>query len=220
MKYVWESVWSKGVKRSTIHFKQFRKVEELAGKLEGMKFLEVGCGSGVDSAALHRNYGTENYCLDFSREALKITRKNFDDVDLDAHLIMTDLENIPFPDRYFDVVFSNGVMEHYKNLCKPLTEQRRVLKDEGILVIGVPYAYNLYQIKRAAKNIFCKWKYGWERGLTLSYLERALDIAGMEVVSHYYDSHPRLYLPSFLRGGKFNFIINGGIVTFAKKLNV
>lgn len=108
-------------------------------------------------------------------------------------------------------------MEHFKDLSNPIMEQKRVLKDDGILIIGAPYAYTLYEIKKTIKSFFGKWKYGWERGFTLGYLNEIFNRSGMKIVSYYYDSHPRSYLPDILKGSWVNFIINGGIVTFAKK---
>ena len=49
-------------------------------------------------------------------------------------------ENLPFQDRYFDVVFSNHVLEHVEDTSMVLQEIRRVLKKDGILILGVPTA--------------------------------------------------------------------------------
>ncbi|PIX35524.1 MAG: hypothetical protein COZ59_05985, partial [Bacteroidetes bacterium CG_4_8_14_3_um_filter_31_14] len=49
-------------------------------------------------------------------------------------------EDIPFSDKYFDTVYSSHVLEHVEDKAKSLQEMKRVLKDNGILIIGMPTA--------------------------------------------------------------------------------
>ncbi len=47
-----------------------------------------------------------------------------------------------FPDRYFDIVLSLGVLEHFEDSViqrNAILEHMRVLKNDGILLITVPY---------------------------------------------------------------------------------
>jgi len=56
-----------------------------------------------------------------------------------------DGENMPFPDEYFDVVCSWGVMEHVKNLPRVLAEARRVCKQGGrVFLYTYPFWPCLY----------------------------------------------------------------------------
>jgi glycosyltransferase involved in cell wall biosynthesis len=49
-------------------------------------------------------------------------------------------ENIPFPDDYFDVVFSCNAFEHIKNIERAISECARVVKPNGIIYISThPY---------------------------------------------------------------------------------
>lgn len=58
---------------------------------------------------------------------------------------------LPFPDASFSHVFCIEVLEHVPNPFAALTEIRRVLKDEGVLVLSVP---NPYHVKELIWNIF------------------------------------------------------------------
>lgn len=58
---------------------------------------------------------------------------------------------LPFPDATFDHVFCIEVLEHVPNPFAALTEIRRVLKDEGVLVLSVP---NPYHLKELIWNLF------------------------------------------------------------------
>ena len=55
-----------------------------------------------------------------------------------SHIIQAGGESLPFPAEDFDVVFSSHVLEHVLDQVKVLQEMKRVLKKEGILIIGVP----------------------------------------------------------------------------------
>jgi SAM-dependent methyltransferase len=53
-------------------------------------------------------------------------------------------ENLPLPDESFDLVVCNQVLEHLKNIYRPLQEMDRVVKTGGHLLIGVPNMAGLY----------------------------------------------------------------------------
>lgn len=48
----------------------------------------------------------------------------------------------PFPEEYFDGVVMNEVLEHLFHDVSALEEVHRILKDDGVLVITVPYFSN------------------------------------------------------------------------------
>jgi ubiquinone/menaquinone biosynthesis C-methylase UbiE len=53
-------------------------------------------------------------------------------------LLVSDIENIPFPSNYFDKVLCSEVFEHILRPKKAIEEIFRVLKPGGILVISTP----------------------------------------------------------------------------------
>jgi len=57
-------------------------------------------------------------------------------------VVVSSKERWPFPDGYFDVVFSTQVLEHAEHLGITLSEIRRVLKKEGRAVLTFPFLYN------------------------------------------------------------------------------
>ena len=54
------------------------------------------------------------------------------------NVISYDGKNIPFPDEYFDVVFSSNVLEHIAHIDQFLLEIKRVLKSNGIAIHILP----------------------------------------------------------------------------------
>ena len=49
-----------------------------------------------------------------------------------------DFATMKLPEKHFDVVSMNGVMEHIYNPSKTLRKIKKVLKDDGILVVVIP----------------------------------------------------------------------------------
>jgi SAM-dependent methyltransferase len=49
-----------------------------------------------------------------------------------------DLENLPFSDSTYDLVFASHVLEHVPNDKKAIQEIRRILKPHGIAILPVP----------------------------------------------------------------------------------
>lgn len=50
-----------------------------------------------------------------------------------------DLQNLKFPDNYFDVILSSDVFEHVRDDTKAFLECYRVLRPGGILILQVPF---------------------------------------------------------------------------------
>lgn len=53
-------------------------------------------------------------------------------------------EPLPLPDESFDLAVCNQVLEHLKNIYRPLRELDRVIRTGGRLLIGVPNLAGLY----------------------------------------------------------------------------
>ena len=83
--------------------------------------------------------------------------------------------NIPFPDDYFDVVMSFGLLEHFnkKEQEKMMSEFKRVCKKDGITITMVPNKKaTIYNILRIIGMKIKTWKYGHEEPLTYEDLKK------------------------------------------------
>lgn len=82
------------------------------------------------------------YC--FIKRFEKLLGNNYITADLESPLakVKMDVQNIPFPDNSFDVIFCNHIMEHVDNDVKALQELYRVLKPGGWGIIQSPINYN------------------------------------------------------------------------------
>jgi len=118
---------------------------DLFDRREFGSILEIGCGNAFNSVMLsehakrtvatdipQKNSETHSIGLDKAEQLIK--RLDIRNVDL----VPCVSEQLPFPDRTFDTVFSFYVLEHVMSKQKSLTEIRRVLKDDGMVVSIVP----------------------------------------------------------------------------------
>ena len=108
----------------------------LLGEGHHESLIEIGYGSGILLPELTRRA---------TRVAAIDVHDKRDDVDAalrklgyEADLRQASLYEIPFPDDSFDVLVCLSVLEHLTELDEALDEFARVLRREGVAVIGFP----------------------------------------------------------------------------------
>lgn len=98
------------------------------------RILESGCGTGRWVFYL-RQRGFNVTGIDLARDVLEIAKA----YDPSAPVLLDDVLHSQFPDRSFDAAISLGVVEHFEEGPQgALAELRRILRDDGILLISVP----------------------------------------------------------------------------------
>lgn len=120
------------------------RFHELKGE-KGTKVLDAGCGIGVFT----RYYGKKDFevhAIDISPKAIEITKLSLETLGLKGEVNIGNVENISYPDSYFDYVVSNGVIHHTPNTEKAVEEFYRVLKPGGRASVSIYY-----------KNIFLRY---------------------------------------------------------------
>jgi ubiquinone/menaquinone biosynthesis C-methylase UbiE len=117
------------------------KLVKRSGIKEGMRVLEVGCGSGAFTDHISMAVGDkgEVYASDIQPEMLEQVKKKlmrFENMDIkNVTLTKCDACQIPFEDNYFDLVSMVAVLQEIPDRKKALLEIKRVLKPHGILAI-------------------------------------------------------------------------------------
>lgn len=100
------------------------------------RFLDVGCGGG---SYLHRlrQWGWNGYGVEPNESGVKQAKA------LGLDVRHGELAEAGFPDNFFDVVRLNNVLEHLTDPQGTFREIRRILKDDGNVLITVPNAASL-----------------------------------------------------------------------------
>lgn len=95
------------------------------------KILDVGCGSGQLLAWL-KKHGWEVYGAEISPKAVKEANNR------GLNVFNGELIDAKFPENFFDTVVVNQVLEHTYDPMGLLKEINRILKQKGLLIVGVP----------------------------------------------------------------------------------
>jgi SAM-dependent methyltransferase len=136
--------------------------------------------------------GADVSLLDYSDKSLCLIRllSNGDGV----KLVMGDARICPFGDDTFDVVFHQGLLEHFRSPYVLLQENLRILKRGGLLIVDVPQTFHVYTIIKHVLITLGLWFGGWERQFTFISLTRLLRRLGLQPVVAYGDwSRPGIW---------------------------
>jgi len=168
-------------------------IEEVEDYLEikGKKILEVGAGTGRDGLKMSEK-GGDVYLLDYSRQSLHMIRSYVKDDKV--KLILADARCCPFKNDSFDLVFHQGLLEHFVSPFELLAENHRILKKGGLLIVDVPQTFHIYTLLKHILIFFNLWFGGWERQFTISSLSTLLKKFNFEPVHFYGDwSRPGVF---------------------------
>ena len=157
--------------RQTIEFGQIR---------EGMRVLDLGCGTGNVSAGLLDMIQVDVTGLDVSVSMLEKARAK------SLKVVCADVEKhrIPFRDNSFDKVLSVYVIHHIRNLAPLFSECHRILKNGTLVLLTSGHAQLEHQ-HPVIKECFPSFvEIEKKRFPDIPQLERLLKSAGFAGVKH------------------------------------
>lgn len=138
-KYTEEGQGRIGAKLLDGYFKTVRELVELSGKKEAnkrLKVIELGCGEGFSTQRLYDMFGskTDMQASEFVEALVPKAQK----LNPEVKVIQESVYELTHKDKTFDIIFLLEVLEHLDYPDKALHEIKRVLKDDGVLILGVP----------------------------------------------------------------------------------
>lgn len=116
--------------------------------------IDVGTGPASLSVAMARITQLDIYAMDISKEMLDIARKSIEKEGLGKRItpIKGDVNQMPFQDKFADLIFSRGSMFFWKDLSTAFNEIYRVLKPGGAGYIGGGFGSS--KLRKKVKNQF------------------------------------------------------------------
>lgn len=201
---IWDEVWSREAhpelqRENVVLVSTIIRI--MGGSVEGKRLLEIGSGRAVDSLFLAAR-GAKSYVLDFSSESFGLSVKLARERGVTIVPLRADARSLPFESGSFDLIFSQGLVEHYQPPDQLMEEQARVVKPGGYVLVDVP---QLVSIQAATKMVLMRinrWPFGWERDYTESQLKGLFKRFRLKVVGSYgWGFRPPLHMgiETFLR---------------------
>jgi len=114
----------------------------------GDNVLEAGCGTGMNTVYACSLLRAEPWVLDISEESLNEARRRAGLRGLLLRAIQGDIRHMPFAGRCFDVVWNQGVVEHFEDPVEVMSEMARVGKT---VFVAVPRKALLRGLVQSAK---------------------------------------------------------------------
>jgi len=200
----WENFWSEKKEFREVYSNDDRVLRNVlkVADLRDKRVLEVGAGTGRDSFGMVE-HGATVFMLDYSINSLNIIKNIATEEKVEVCPVGGNAFSLPFPDTSFDLVFHQGLLEHFreKEALDLLKENIRVLKMGGLLLVDVPQRYHIYTVMKHILIALDKWFAGWEREFSISELDKLLRSLSVVPVHRYGEwMYPSLFYRVFREG--------------------
>src|SRR3989338_7538610 len=191
-KRIWEKRWKEkskdAVKSTSLDFFAKNAFEVLDRNISrnDEKILEVGSGTGRFCIALAQKYPDKKITgIDYTKESVDLSNKGAELRHLkNVRFYKKDLFHLPYKSNSFDVVFENGVIEHFINYNDAIKEMTRVAKKGGKVIINVNNWFCFP--KTVEKKILGKsYPFGYEKSFRNREVIGALADAGLKKIEVY-----------------------------------
>ena len=149
--------------------------------------LELGAGSGRNSLMIAEILQARQITLvDSNEEAMAICRETFRNTPFAVNYLTSDVRNLDLR-ATFDVVHSEGLIEHFYEADRERVFQRHVefCDANGFIIILVPYKSLQYDAFKLAYRWMNRWIYGDEQIFTRDELYTLCRRFNMTVLREY-----------------------------------
>jgi len=191
------------------------------------KCLDIGCGDGsrqeIDESRrrlinwLQENGNEYSYGIDADEEKINKIKQNIKN---GTNFLVADANNLPFEDETFEIIHCWGVLHHIKEYKNTIKEIRRVLKNDGKIII-IESVDNCLEF-RVARRIIGNWQGCKIQSFFKSEtLKRELENENFQILKeeYYYRSVISDLMRYFCAEPRWSLIINDKISKISERLH-
>ena len=117
-------------------------IEEILAPSPADALLDAGCGDGFYAAALARNTGCQAHGIDIALPAIQSAARRYPGHEW---IVANADRAVPYADRSFSIVLSITARRN-------APEFRRILRDDGRLLIAIPAPRDLIELRGAGRD--------------------------------------------------------------------
>ena len=131
---------------------------------DGMRLLDLGCGSGAAAYYLASKSRVEIVAVTNSAVQADICRRKFATFDGRVRVILADFDRLDLPDETFDAIYALESIGYTKDLDAWLARCSRMLRPGGRLLIRSPGALDGCRRERDYRSVtafFENWRYNF-----------------------------------------------------------
>lgn len=131
---------------------------------DGMRLLELGCGSGAAANYFASRCNVEIVCVTNSAVQAEICRRKFAKFDGRLRVMIADFDALELAEQSFDAIYAFESIGYSKDLDAWLERCLRMLKPDGKLLIRSPASLENCRREQDYRNVtafFDNWRYNF-----------------------------------------------------------
>ena len=133
--FIQSNIWAKYVLRRSI--KDLRIIYASFKTTSSPVVLDVGCGYGSSFRYLIRFFKPKRiYAIDLDPSPILIAKQRAARLATPIEVLLGDCSSLPYENSSMDLIFCHQTLHHLTDQTSALHEFRRVLKNDGILVLA------------------------------------------------------------------------------------
>jgi len=177
------------------------------------KYVDIGCGGGLLTEAMAADHGYDIIGVELSHDSVGHARKHAKDANVsNVQYIQGSAYKLPIETGTIDGVIISDVFDHLHDLRLAMSEIKRILKPNGILVFDTINRTWLsyicfYLLGQEIVGLAAKNTHDWAMFVTVDEMKKLLIEEGFTVGDDWKGIHPQLnYLKYFDEGNKYAII--------------
>jgi len=133
-----------GIPTDDVYWGDFVATEsqlKILGDVKQARILEIGCGGAQNSVALSK-WGAKTFGLDLSRKQIHYGKRLMKKENVEASLLVGNMEKLPFKDESFDIVTTAVSLHYAPDLDTVVAEANRVLVKDGCFAFSLAHPFS------------------------------------------------------------------------------